>query len=629
MKELLTALLDGLAYGMVLFVISIGLTVTMGLMRVINLAHGGFAMIGGYVTAFVIGAGFNFAVGLLAGVSAAVVAGALVETTVLRPLYRKGELSHVLLTFGLLFVITAALTAVFGLNAKPIEIPAALKGLVSIGYRTYPVYRLALIGFGLLLAMALWLLLDRSQVGARLRASVENPRIARAMGVNVHLLFTCTFAFGCGLAALGAVLGAALLPLEPSYALHYLVLFFIVVAIGGMGSFKGSFVAALVVGVIDTLGKYFVPQVAPYLIFLVTIALLLWRPFGFASVVAVVPRSEPQLQTPQHRYPSLQRLGPLWICLPWIAVMVLFFVHAVQHDLWATVFIMALLTLSLDLALGHAGIITLGQAAFFGFGAYCAGLFCIHVNADPLLGLIVAAAATGLFGLLSGALILHTRGLTLLMLTLAISIVLYEIVNRAGSITGGDDGLQGMQIGPLLGLFQFDVYGKTAFLYSLVVLFVWFVISALINRSPFGRTLDGIRMNPARMRAIGTPVWRQLVIAYAISAAMAGTAGALSAQTTNFVALNSLSVMTSGVALIMLILGGQRSLYGFLVGAAAYVLIQDWAAAISPVYWMFFIGALLMATVLFLDGGLVGLMFLPTKLKWLRRGPLPDGAGAA
>lgn len=283
MEQLITALLDGIAYGMVLFVISVGLTVTMGLMRIINLAHGAFAMIGGYVAAYAIASGLPFLTATLISILITALIGAVMEMTMFRPLYRKGELSQVLLTFGLVFVITASLTAIFGVNAKPIPVPEQLQGLVSIGYRSYPIYRLFLIGFGLCLAFGLWLLLDRSNLGARLRAAVENQRIARAMGINVNLLFTLTFAFGCGLAALGAVLGAELLPLEPYYALRYIVLFFVVVAVGGLGSLKGSFVAAIVVGLVDTAGKFFVPSVAPYLMFLIAFALLLWRPHGLVA----------------------------------------------------------------------------------------------------------------------------------------------------------------------------------------------------------------------------------------------------------------------------------------------------------------------------------------------------------
>jgi branched-chain amino acid transport system permease protein len=161
---------------------------------------------------------------------------------------------------------------------------------------------------------------------------------------------------------------------------------------------------------------------------------------------------------------------------------------------------------------------------------------------------------------------------------------------------------------PVLGLFRFDLYGKTAYLYALAVLFVWFVIACKIVKSPFGRSLDGIRQSPPRMRAIGTPVWWRLVAIYAISAAMAGTAGALSAQTTRFVGLNTLGILISGIAVVMLVLGGTHRLYGAFLGATIYVVVQDYAAKVNPFYWMFVIGVLLMGTVLFLENGLMGLL---------------------
>ncbi len=301
------------------------------------------------------------------------------------------------------------------------------------------------------------------------------------------------------------------------------------------------------------------------------------------------------------------RLEVAWHALPWAIAMAVYFFASGHLALATNVLTMILLTLSLDLALGYAGIVTLGHAAFFGFGAYAAGIFAIHVNNDPLIGLAVATALTGVFGFLSGMLVLHTEGVALMMLTLAIASLLAEYANQAKDLTGGADGLQGMTLAPLFGVFRFDIFKRTAYLYSLAVLFVWFLVAWRIVHSPFGRSLDGIRQNPRRMRAIGTPVWWRLVAAYALSAAMAGTAGALSAQTTRFVGLNTLEVLVSGIAVVMLVLGGTRRLYGAFIGATVYVVVQDYAAQVNPFYWMFVIGALLMATVLFLEGGLMSL----------------------
>ena len=276
----LTVLLDGISYGMILFLISVGLTVTMGLMRVVNLAHGAFAMIGGYVAGYLTQQGGNFYLAVLGGAAAAAALGAVAEMTIYRPLYRKGELSQVLLTVGIVFVATGAITAVFGAFPYPVVFPAYLTRPVDIGFREYPAYRLFLIAVGTVIAAVLWLVLDGSTYGARLRAAVDNPGMARAVGIDVNLLFTGTFIIGCALAGLGGAIGAGILSLEPAYALKYIVLFLVVVIVGGEGSFGGSFVAAMALGIIDTLGKYFVPEAAAYLLYAAVFALLLWRPRG-------------------------------------------------------------------------------------------------------------------------------------------------------------------------------------------------------------------------------------------------------------------------------------------------------------------------------------------------------------
>ena len=280
MGSLITVILDGLAYGMVLFIISVGLTITMGLMNVVNLAHGGFAMAGGYVASVLVDAGVPFFWATLIAMLVAGLLGVFAELTVYRPVYRKGELSQLLMTFGLVFIVIATLTALFGTHLRPFRPPPSLSGLVDIGFRTYPLYRLFLIGAGTALAVLLWLVIDRTLYGARLRAAVDNSGMARAVGMDVNLLFTGTFAGGCALAGLGGVLGAEMMPLEPTYALRYLVTFLVIVEVGGHGNFKGSLVAALSLGLIETAGKFLIPHFSAYLMFGAVIALLLWRPHG-------------------------------------------------------------------------------------------------------------------------------------------------------------------------------------------------------------------------------------------------------------------------------------------------------------------------------------------------------------
>lgn len=294
--------------------------------------------------------------------------------------------------------------------------------------------------------------------------------------------------------------------------------------------------------------------------------------------------------------------------LPWAFAIVFYFVSGGYLSLGTQVMIWILFTLSLDLALGYAGIVTLGQAAFYGLGAYAAGILSVRVTGDPLAGLVFATVLAAVLGLITGMLILHTTGVTFLMLTLAILSMLAEYANRANHLTGGDNGLQGMNVNPLLGRFEFNMFGHTAYVFTAVVLFLWYLVAWRVVHSPFGRSLDGIRQSPARMRAIGTPVWWRLVAVYTLSAAMAGSAGAMSAYATSFVGLSVLSLFTSGIVAVMLILGGTRRIYGAFIGAAVYYVVQDWTSAINPYLWEFVIGGLLIAVVLFLEGGLMSLL---------------------
>ena len=262
--------------------------------------------------------------------------------------------------------------------------------------------------------------------------------------------------------------------------------------------------------------------------------------------------------------------------------------------------ILALFALSLDLILGYAGIVSLGHAAFLGMGAYAAGLFAKHVGGDPLAGLAAGMGAAGILGLVTSPLVLRGTDLTRLMITLGVALILYELANSFGGLTGGADGLQGIMMGPVLGLFDFDIFGRTAYFYSLSVLFVLFLIARRVVHSPFGLSLRAIRDNPLRASASGVPNARRLAAAYAIAAAYAGAAGALLAQTTQFVSLDVLDFHRSADLMLVLIIGGAGYLYGGLVGAIAFKLLQDAIATFTPQYWMFWIGLFL---VLFVLGG--------------------------
>jgi branched-chain amino acid transport system permease protein len=283
----------------------------------------------------------------------------------------------------------------------------------------------------------------------------------------------------------------------------------------------------------------------------------------------------------------------------WALAAASLFILPGKHLILTEIAILALFALSLDLILGYAGIISLGHAAFFGIGAYCAGLLAKHnLVAEPLLALLVAGFAAAALGLATSFLVLRGSDLTRIMVTLGVALVLRELANRFDGLTGGADGLQGISMAPLLGHFAFDIAGHTAYAYSLAVLFALFLVARRIVHSPFGLSLRSVKGNSLRAAAIGIPVDRRLVAIYTVAAGYAGLAGALLAQTTAFCSLDVFSFERSADLLLVLIIGGTGYLYGGLIGAALFKLMQDWVAGITPQYWQFWIGLLLVAIVL-------------------------------
>jgi len=281
LNVLVSIVFDGVAYAMILFIISVGLSITMGLMGFVNLAHGAFAMAGGYVTVNLMnGYGVPFPLALVAAFAAVAVASVAFERGLYARLYRAGELDQVLLTIGLVFMAIAAYTFIYGPAPQPIHIPAYLKGQVDLGFRSFPTYRVFMILVGLAMIVILWLGFERTYLGAQIRAAVDNRRMAQSLGIDVDRLFTLTFALGSGLAAVGGGLAVELVGLDPGFAIKYLVFFLIVVSVGGLGSIRGAFVAALVLGVTDNAGKYLWPDGGSFFIYAVAIALLLLRPAG-------------------------------------------------------------------------------------------------------------------------------------------------------------------------------------------------------------------------------------------------------------------------------------------------------------------------------------------------------------
>ncbi len=297
----------------------------------------------------------------------------------------------------------------------------------------------------------------------------------------------------------------------------------------------------------------------------------------------------------------------------WLTAIAVLFLAPSRLLLMNEIAILALMALSLDLILGYAGIVSLGHGAFFGLGAYVAGLLAKHfaghtLLADPMIGLLIAGAFAGITGFISSFLVLRGSDLTRLMVTLGVALIVQELANKLDWITGGADGLQGVLPRPLLGTFDFDLYGRNAYIYSLSVLFILFIVARKLVHSPFGLSLRAIKGNSLRAQAIGMPVDQRLVVIYSISAAYAGMSGALLAQTTQFVSLDVLEFHRSADALLMLVFGGTGNLYGGILGAVIFTVMHDYLKDITPQYWQFWLGLSLVVLVLFARGGITGLL---------------------
>ncbi|HSR75267.1 MAG TPA: branched-chain amino acid ABC transporter permease [Xanthobacteraceae bacterium] len=281
LNTIISILFDGLAYAMFLFIVSVGLSVTMGLMGIVNLAHGAFAMAGGYMMLTLTR---SWGIGFLPSLAITfVVVGAvsvIFERTLYTRLYRATELDQVLMTIGLAFMAIATYTYFYGPSQQSIRLPSYLTGQIDGGFRTFPTYRVFMIAIGAVLIAVLWYVFERTNIGAKIRAAVDNRRMAQSIGIDVDRLFTLTFGIGSGLAALGGGLAVQLVGLSPSFALIYLVFFLLVVAVGGLGSFKGTLLAALILGIFDTAGKYLYADAGGFFIYAIAMAILLVRPAG-------------------------------------------------------------------------------------------------------------------------------------------------------------------------------------------------------------------------------------------------------------------------------------------------------------------------------------------------------------
>jgi branched-chain amino acid transport system permease protein len=612
MEVFVAQLLNGLVYGVLLFLIAAGLSLIFGLMNVVSLAHGSFFMLGAFFGLSIFKITGSFWLALVLAPIPVIVLGVSMELLFLRPLYRRGHLDQVLLTFGFTFVFLDLVQTLWGRTVLRLPVPDALQGTVQIGIGVFSAYRLCLIGFGFAIALLLWLFLERSRIGAMVRAGVDNAVMAAGLGANIPALFTGIFGLGVALAALGGIAAAPVIGLYPGMDSEILIPAFIVIVIGGMGSLRGAFVGSLLIGIADTFGKAYFQSIALFLIYLAMTAVLLIRPQGLFGIKYTDIAIAPAIATTS-RPSTVQRSAVEFLVL--LALLALpFLMTDYPRALISEIFIFAIFAMSLDLLLGFTGLMSLGHAAFFGLGAYAVAVLGTQFGVNAWLGVAAGIVVAGCGAALIGFFCVRTGGIPFLMLTLAFSQLVFSVALKWRDVTGGSDGIA---IADKPSYFGFDLSNSLVMYFMALSFFAltYWGLRRLLN-APLGHAFVGIRENEQRMAAIGYPTRAYKLISFTIAGAIAGLAGGLYAIFNGFISADAVYWTASGDILIMTMLGGAGTLIGPAVGAAIVLLMKNVVSSYSD-HWLAIIGVTFICCVMFFPGGLWGAL-RTLQWRWLR-----------
>ncbi|MEU6732753.1 ABC transporter permease [Streptomyces physcomitrii] len=632
--------LDGVAYGLLLFVVAAGLSLAFGTAGVLNLSHGTLYALGAYTGAECgDGTWGGFLLGLAAGTAVACLAGVLLSAAT-APLARRGHLAQALLTFGLALAGGNLLVEFFGEDEMPVPVPGVLDSTVTLLGHRYPAYRLCFIGMALLLAAAGTWVLTRTRAGAAVRAAADDPQMLAATGISPRAVHTGVLAASGALAGAAGALGAPIIGPGPDTADTVLMLSLVIVVLGGLRSLWATLAAALLVGEVQTLGVSLMPDWAPYLLFAAMAAVLVLRSGltaepeaaahqdgapsrparALAAVRAQVTTGTAEL-TARLTGPLTSRLparlrGPAGSAAPFLLLLAVLaalpsVLDAYSLSLVGYALALGLLAVSVTVVTGYAGLPTLGQAAPFAVGGYATALLAEEGwTTGPLL-VLLAALAAALFSLVTGPAVIRARGTTVLMITLAVGELTVTAIDRMGWLTGGTDGLVGFPAlrwlpGTPELLDERQLYG-----YALTVAAVALALTLLVLHSPAGKLLTGSRAAESRLRASGHPVGRYLLVAHLGAGALAGVGGSLMVTVQSYISPADVGFETAALALLAAVIGGTRSVLGALLGAGLIVFTRDWLAGAWPGHAPLLLGALFVAAVYLLPRGLAGLLPRP------------------
>ncbi|MEZ5741588.1 MAG: ABC transporter permease [Burkholderiaceae bacterium] len=614
LNGLLAQLFNGLASASTLFLIAAGLSLIFGVTRIVNFARGSFYMVGVYVAYSMVEllgpSGLGFWAGVLLAAVIVAAFGALIEFLLLRRIYKAPELFQLLATFALVLIIRDGVIALWGPEDLLGPRAPGLTGSFEFLGRSLPTYDLVLIVAGPLVLGALWLLLTRTRWGTLIRAATQDREMVGALGVNQAWLFTSVFALGAFLAGLG---GALQLPREPaSQALDLVALgeAFVVVVVGGMGSIPGAFLAALIIAQVKAVCiaigdvsfgefSFSFSKLTLVVEFLVMAIVLIWRPWGLLGKPAPESRNPAEVEMPLRRLPvSLLAVGAL-LMLALLALPLFEARFPYLMILMIDILIAVLFAASLHFIMGPGGMHSFGHAAYFGLGAYGAGLLMLQAHWPMELALLFGPVVAGLGALLFGWFAVRLSGVYLAMLTLALGQIVWSIIFQWDDFTGGSNGLIG--IWPAEWLSEKRHY----YLLTLAVTVLGIAVLWRALQAPFGYTMRAVRDSPLRADAIGIDTHRAQWLGFVLAGIVGGAAGALFAFSKGSISPDIIGVGRSIDGLVMVLLGGVQTLTGPLLGASLFTWLEDTVARETD-YWRAMLGGVILLLVILFPGGVVG-----------------------
>lgn len=605
--QLLLGLINGAFYA----VLSLGLAIIFGVLRIANFAHGALYMMGAFGAWMLLnylGIGYWWA--LVLSPLAVGAFGIVFERVLLRRVYELDHLYGLLLTLGSALVIQGLFRNFYNSTGLPYRIPALLAGRLNLGFMILPMYRGYVVVAAVIVCLATWVVLEGTKIGAYLRAATENPVMVGAFGINVPRLISFTYALGAALAAFTGVLAAPIYTVSPDMGVDILIVIFAVVVIGGLGSIGGAIVTGFLVGVLEAATRIVYPEASGSVVFAFMAVILLIKPGGLFGHSALMTEAASASESPLGSSGSLPETsgagGTSALHMAIFAAIGVFLLLAplfVYPMFVMDVLIFALYANSYALLVGAGRLMSFGHAAYFGVAAYICGYAARTYGLTPELAILAGTAAGGLLGFVFGFLALRRQGIYFAMITLALGQMVYFICLRA-PFTGGENGLQSIPRGSLFGLFS--LADDTRMYYFVAVLFMAAIL--LIYRiiySPFGEVLRAIRGSELRVESLGYKVFRYKLMLYVLATALAGFAGAIKALSLQIATLTDVYYSTSGDAVMMTLLGGIGTIFGPIVGGLAYVAMQTYLAPLGS--WVTVTqGLIFVFCVMFFREGIIG-----------------------